>query len=61
MSRFFCPTCKQEFSSEKSPAFPFCSERCRLIDLGRWLDEEYSLPKERDSELEGYREEESND
>ena len=23
---------------------PFCGERCRTIDLGRWLDEEYSLP-----------------
>jgi len=23
---------------------PFCSERCRTIDLGRWLDEGYSLP-----------------
>jgi endogenous inhibitor of DNA gyrase (YacG/DUF329 family) len=25
---------------------PFCSERCRLIDLGRWLDEEQGLPIE---------------
>jgi len=25
---------------------PFCSERCRLIDLGRWLDEKYGLPYE---------------
>jgi endogenous inhibitor of DNA gyrase (YacG/DUF329 family) len=24
--------------------FPFCSERCRLIDLGAWLDEDYRLP-----------------
>lgn len=23
---------------------PFCSERCRLIDLGAWLDEKYSIP-----------------
>jgi hypothetical protein len=27
---------------------PFCSERCRLIDLGRWLDEEHGLPVETD-------------
>jgi uncharacterized protein len=25
---------------------PFCSERCRLLDLGRWLDEEYRVPAE---------------
>jgi endogenous inhibitor of DNA gyrase (YacG/DUF329 family) len=24
---------------------PFCSERCRLVDLGRWLDEAYALPE----------------
>ena len=32
---------------------PFCSQRCRLIDLGRWLDERYGLeaePKEEDEE-----------
>jgi endogenous inhibitor of DNA gyrase (YacG/DUF329 family) len=39
-----CPTCEREFSPEKSPALPFCSERCRLIDLGRWLDEGFALP-----------------
>lgn len=27
---------------------PFCSERCRAIDLGRWLDERYAIPVERD-------------
>lgn len=26
---------------------PFCSDRCRQIDLSRWLDERYSLPVER--------------
>jgi endogenous inhibitor of DNA gyrase (YacG/DUF329 family) len=25
-------------------AFPFCSDRCRLIDLGRWLDGKYQIP-----------------
>jgi endogenous inhibitor of DNA gyrase (YacG/DUF329 family) len=28
------------------PRFPFCSERCKLIDLGRWLGESYGIPKE---------------
>jgi uncharacterized protein len=38
-----CPTCKKlvEFGS---PDFPFCTERCRLIDIGRWADEEFRIP-----------------
>lgn len=50
MARLHCPTCGQEFDSEQTPAMPFCSERCRLIDLGRWLDERYGLPIESDDE-----------
>jgi uncharacterized protein len=47
MALISCPICKQAFDPEKSPAMPFCSERCRRIDLGRWLDERHSLPVER--------------
>jgi len=39
-----CPICKKQFayqSIESSPELPFCSRRCRLIDLGRWLDGSY--------------------
>lgn len=39
-----CPTCERLFDVEKTEAMPFCSERCRLIDLGRWLNEEPSVP-----------------
>ena len=39
-----CPLCKKEFEPTESDAPPFCSERCRTIDLGRWLGEQYSLP-----------------
>lgn len=39
-----CPLCESEFDPAASNAKPFCSERCRTIDLGRWLDESYSLP-----------------
>lgn len=39
-----CPVCKKKFEPEDSAAKPFCTDRCRTIDLGRWLDEEYSLP-----------------
>jgi hypothetical protein len=30
--------------SEKSPWRPFCSERCKLIDLGDWLEENHRIP-----------------
>lgn len=39
-----CPVCNREFDKCASSALPFCSERCRTIDLGRWLGESYSLP-----------------
>lgn len=39
-----CPVCNREFEPAKSAALPFCSERCRTIDLGRWLGEAYRLP-----------------
>jgi endogenous inhibitor of DNA gyrase (YacG/DUF329 family) len=39
-----CPVCKREFDNAASTASPFCSERCRTIDLGRWLGEVYTLP-----------------
>jgi endogenous inhibitor of DNA gyrase (YacG/DUF329 family) len=43
-----CPICKKPVeipaaSDSKSP-YPFCSERCSLIDLGRWLDGKYQIP-----------------
>lgn len=45
-----CPVCKQEFDPATSAAMPFCSERCRTIDLGRWLGEVYSMPNIPDPE-----------
>lgn len=38
-----CPTCKKAVEIGV-PDFPFCSERCRLLDIGRWADEEYRIP-----------------
>jgi endogenous inhibitor of DNA gyrase (YacG/DUF329 family) len=35
-----CPTCKKTVTS-KDPDFPFCSDRCRLIDLGKWASGAY--------------------
>jgi endogenous inhibitor of DNA gyrase (YacG/DUF329 family) len=43
-----CPVCEQTFDARHSPSMPFCSERCREIDLRRWLDERYGLPIERE-------------
>lgn len=37
-----CPTCKKPVKSA-DPDFPFCSERCRLIDLGKWASGEYVI------------------
>lgn len=42
-----CPTCKKKFNYFESEFRPFCSERCRLIDLGQWLSESYSVPAEK--------------
>ena len=47
---FRCPTCNKEFSSDDGPNMPFCSERCRLVDLGRWLDERFAVPAEPDED-----------
>ena len=44
-----CPTCKKAVAPRAvraEAAFPFCSERCRLIDLGRWLGDEYRIPQD---------------
>lgn len=42
-----CPTCGKAVPwSEASPWRPFCSERCRLIDLGEWLEEGRRIPGE---------------
>jgi hypothetical protein len=40
-----CPTCSREIEwSAEFPWRPFCSERCKLVDLGAWLAEERAIP-----------------
>lgn len=42
-----CPICQKRgevMTIDEWPQFPFCSPRCKLIDLGRWLGEDYCLP-----------------
>ena len=38
-----CPICKKPTDSETSAEFPFCSERCRVLDLGNWASEKYVI------------------
>ncbi len=55
---FTCPTCKRrvrllrEDPSKLPRFFPFCSARCKWIDLGAWLDAEYRIPSKPDEESE---------
>jgi len=46
VQRVKCPTCQREIDWSQSPFRPFCSERCRLIDLGAWLTEKHAIPGE---------------
>lgn len=42
-----CPTCQKDVRWTETETFrPFCSERCKLIDLGEWAAEEKSIPGE---------------
>jgi hypothetical protein len=43
-----CPTCKRTFDATITETAPFCSDRCRQVDLSRWLDERYAFPSERE-------------
>jgi hypothetical protein len=46
-----CPTCRRPVEwSEASAYRPFCSDRCRLIDLGAWLTEQHAIPDESGAE-----------
>jgi endogenous inhibitor of DNA gyrase (YacG/DUF329 family) len=39
-----CPICQKDSVLEESnPYRPFCSKRCRMIDLGQWINESYSI------------------
>jgi uncharacterized protein len=49
MLQVSCPICGRGMAARNLadwPQFPFCSERCKTIDLGRWLGETYRIPAE---------------
>ena len=41
-----CPTCRKEVPWENNPHRPFCSDRCKILDLGAWSQERYRIPAE---------------
>ncbi|HUJ59724.1 MAG TPA: DNA gyrase inhibitor YacG [Kofleriaceae bacterium] len=49
MTRGRCPTCRRAAHKDGNKLWPFCSERCHLVDLGRWLGEDYRIPGEPDA------------
>ncbi len=52
-----CPTCKQYGDWFSGKYGPFCSHRCQLIDLGKWLNEDYRISEPlRPEHLEAYEE-----
>ncbi len=47
-----CPTCKKNIVwSDVFPERPFCSKRCKLIDLGEWASESHRIPGDEISPL----------
>ncbi len=49
MMKVRCPTCDKKAEWKQNPYRPFCSERCKLIDLGKWATEEYRVPGDKSS------------
>ena len=44
---FRCPTCGASSAPRSAnAAYPFCSDRCKLVDLGRWMSSQYALDPE---------------
>jgi uncharacterized protein len=41
-----CPLCRKDAVKDGNKFWPLCSERCHLIDLGKWLGEEYRVAEE---------------
>jgi endogenous inhibitor of DNA gyrase (YacG/DUF329 family) len=47
-----CPTCRRPVEwSDASTYRPFCSDRCRLIDLGAWISEKHAIPSDEPASL----------
>jgi uncharacterized protein len=45
LTRLACPTCHRAVEwNETFPWRPFCSERCKMVDLGAWVSEQHAIP-----------------
>ena len=53
-----CPICKKQVEPGSSYA-PFCSDRCKLIDLGNWATEKYGIPVRSEPETQAEEEDEN--
>lgn len=53
-----CPICQRPLAAGGVPTAPFCSPRCKLIDLGNWLGDHYVIADKPLPELEGLSDEE---
>ena len=49
---FKCPRCGKPVSFEENPYRPFCSKKCKMVDLGAWFKEEYQISSPMESEEE---------
>jgi uncharacterized protein len=47
-----CPRCGKDTETTGNPFRPFCSERCKLIDLGNWISGNYRIPEEESEVME---------
>jgi len=50
--RIRCPICREWTTWEENPFRPFCSERCKLTDLGAWASESYRIASKEEEEEE---------
>jgi endogenous inhibitor of DNA gyrase (YacG/DUF329 family) len=48
--RIRCPRCGELTTWEENPYRPFCSERCKLLDLGAWASGDYKIPGRKEEE-----------
>jgi uncharacterized protein len=51
LAKLRCPICKKP-ATTGTPDFPFCSDRCRTIDLGKWATGAYVIPATESDEVE---------
>jgi endogenous inhibitor of DNA gyrase (YacG/DUF329 family) len=56
-----CPICKKEALWKDNPFRPFCSERCKLIDLGKWASEDYRIADKGEGPSDGDRDKKNNE